>query len=475
MAGNLTGWDRSPLALEVAEIFKNAESASYDYKGVLHTEKEDIGVWDLNPIEHYRDYKSLVGETSRITFKIGLGDYTNRLYPFRDNLEFTLRRVPLERGSFRRKVNNPITVTRYKAIFNPAHNPKVAGTDLQMNPSETLNINALVDVELELLDRSLEVLRVKSCSDVFAWQKGEDVIRSVLSQESQKIKVDGKPAVDAVDVFTADNKEAMPHIIVPDNVCLPDLPTTLQKDIGIYNGSIGTFFQHYRGKKTWFVYPLYNWDRFNMKGPKAIFYMVPQERYPGLDMTYSLEGDILKVACTAQHMYHDTAELSLMNKGSGVRVADGAAFMKKPARFKDGKIYADRAALNNENVAKIRKDGLNFAPRAFNPSSNIFMQRSLVNENMMGQYDLVWENADDTLIFPGMPCKCVYLSQGQVVSTTGTILFVSGISSRIEKNSTQGFKTMLRISVACKMLDHIPDIAYDGRTGEIDRDQVTSS
>lgn len=296
-------YDNSTLWLEVRELIAKSNGAKlFDFKGVLHTEKEDIAIWDMTPIATERDYLTQVGDTKVIRFKMPLGDYVNRLHPFRDNLEFTIRRTPLSEAGQKRKINTPISVIRYKAIFNPKNNPPVGASDIQMYNIRDLNTIDMVEVQVELCHRSLEALRIKTTSGVYKDQYVDSFLKAVIGYEISQVLVDGRPCVDVVSVVSPDNASLTPHITVPTGTRLVNLPTFLQHELGIYNRGIGTFFQVYRGKRTFFVYPTYDTERFDGQEPKIVFYAVPQDKLPQLDRTYTVESNVVKVAVTAQRV-----------------------------------------------------------------------------------------------------------------------------------------------------------------------------
>lgn len=463
-------FDSSTVWLEVQEIIKNSTGAKmFNFKGILHTEKEDIAVWDLNPMITERDYLNNVGDTKIVRFKVPLGDYINRVHPFRDNLEFTLRRTPVK--EINRKMKSDVQVVRWKAIFNPKNNPPVGASDLQTLPLDDLNRVDLVEVQIELCSRAFEPFRIKTTKACFRNQDVNTYLNAILGYESKQVLVDGKPCLDALNIVPPDNGEVVPHITVPVGTRVVNLPTFLQEELGVYNRGVGTFFQIYRGKKTLFVYPTYDTERFKGNEPRACFYAVPQEKLPQMDRTYHEDGDILKIAVTAQRTYTDSAEINMMNKGNGFRMAEARSFMKKPVSMTNDGPLGNRAQVNHELVIKNRKDGLDYAPVVQGgPSSNPYKQKSKIWQNMLGQIDLVWENADEELIYPGMPCRYVYLSQGKAVSVYGTILFVHGLTTRVEKNNAQAYRTTLRLSLAVQPFDHVPDIEYTGVKGEIDNE-----
>lgn len=461
-------FESSSLWIEAKEIVTSKTLRKlYDHKGTIHTTKEDFPVWDMNIIEITRDYSTKVCEAGKVVFKLGLGDYVHRLYPYRNNLEFTIKSYPKSETNGRGEEEGAVEVTRYKAIFNPAQNPPVGGSELEGMHPEDLNTKDVAEIHLEIVDRSAEALRIKTTGGAFRNVTPESVITSVLAGESLKVLVDGKPSIDGIDVVKPDNSEKIPNLIIPHGTKITSVPTFLHQDIcGVYNRGIGTFLQKYKKKKRWYVYPTYDTERFDGKDPKVIFYLVPQNRLPNLDRSYKEDGDILKVVISAQRIYTDSAELNLMNKGSGYRMPDARSFMKKPVEMGSDGPVGSRTRLNHEVSIKAREDGLNYVPVVSGPSSNPFLQRSIVLSHYLAQYDFVWENGDSNLIYPGMPCKCLYLSQGKVQSLKGTILFTTSVSTKNEKYNATPFRTVVRISVACEPKTNVPDLPSKEAVGD---------
>lgn len=459
MADN-SGFENTPLWLEVKDIIDKSKGVYiFDCKGTIHTVDSTIGVIDLNYIEGAADFVNQIGDVLRIEFKLGLGEYVKRLYPRRNNLEFTLTKIPLKEGFSGKKKNEDTVVIRYKAVFNPSMNPPVGGSDLEQVDIEDLNKLDIVTVRLELLHRSLEPLRIKTEEGTFQNTTVKALTQGLLMKGANEVLVDGKPALEAIDIIEPENTGNNSLVIIPHGTRYMSVPSSIQQNIGIYNFGIGTFFQVYRKLKTLFVYPLYNHDRFDQDCYKAIFYSVPQNKLPMLDKSFIEEGKVLKVACTAQKLYSDSADIDMANGGSGLRSADARAFMKKPVLITDKGAVGDRARLNNELIHSERDDGLNYAPVLRNgPTSNMLFERSKVITMAQGQIDLIWENGNADLLYPGMPCKYVFLNQGKVIELKCTLLFVHSFSTKMEKYGATGFRTTIRVSLASERKKDIPNI-----------------
>lgn len=417
--------EKSPLWLDIAPILKNKRAAvSFDCRGMIHTELEDLAVLKIVAVDTVRDYTKHIGDYIHIECMIGLGDYVAKIYPHRHNLEYSLKLITLDATTQK----DPLTDTaiyRYKAIFLPNDNPPVSSSELQKFSLESLNKSDFVTIKLQLMDRSLEPLRIKTVSGVYRHTSQKTLLQSLLVGESNKVLVDGKPSIDGIDIAEPDNTKLSQHVMIKDGTLLTELPSYLQEHMGgVYTSGIGNYLQTYRGKKLWFVYPIFDPRRFNNLVSRCIFYSVPEERFPELDRTYEVNGSVIKIISNSTKRYQDTAETELMNKGSGFRMANANAFMKKPANVTDEGIEASRVRLNYEVVNKSRTDGLNYAPVSQRISSNPFTEYSKVILRDVGRVDITWQYANPNLLYPGMPCKYCYLEDDKVIELIGQIAHV---------------------------------------------------
>lgn len=457
----------TPVWADVQTILDSGQkSVHYEYRGMLHTEKEDIAVMRISSIVLYRDFFNMLGDRLVVSFTMLFGDYVTRLYPFRNNLEFTIKDIELGETSSSKKENSTIYTERYKAVFMFEENPKIAGTGIEINDYESLNKAAPVTVKLELLDRSLEPLRIKTTSGIFRQTTPLKVITSVLLQESYNVLVDGKPAVDGISVYEPSNNETLPHIVLPTGINITSIPTYLQENqTGVYTGGIGTYLQRYNGKKIWFVYPFYQVERFDKKLDKAIIYSVPKERLPGIDRTYNKDGSVVSIIATGDKNFTDNADVGYINKGVGFRMPEGRSFMRKPVLITEEGPVADRTRLNFEVITTARKDGLNYAPMK-KASSNPYKEYSDVLARSMTRVDLVWENANPRMIYPGMPCKYVYVDKAKTIELKGTIIYVEAFTS-LQGNSmtSKSYRTAAQLTLIVEKPTFIPSTPIDETYG----------
>lgn len=420
------------LWLDVKDIIYSARKPiKNEYRLMVHTEQEDIPVLKLITLDEVRDYVNNIGDVVHVKFMMGLGEYMVRVYPFRTNLEVTIKRITLTEEGNSKEKNSIIYTERYKAVFLTDENQNFTASELEGIDIDSLNTMSTIDVKLQLLNRSLEPLRVKSVSNIFRNVTQKQIIHNLMAGESSKIKIDGKTAIDSIDIVEPDNKEIKKHVIFPDDSLVVNIPTFLQEKMGgVYNAGIGSYLQNYKQKNTWFVYPLFNTNRFKVsKDDKAMIYGVTPGLFPNLERTYEVEAGIVRIVATNEVKYTDSADTDYMNKGSGFKMIDSNAFMTKPVIITEEGAIPSRSSLNIEVVAEERKDGLNYAPMvAGRSSANPFKEYSKINARNVSRIDFLWENSNSSLLYPGMPCRYIFLDDDKIVELNGIIAFVQSLT-----------------------------------------------
>ena len=451
--------EKTPIWIDVFSIINSGKKPiKFEYRGLIHNEKEDINIFKIKSIDIVRNYATQIGEVIQIEFDMLLGDYMRRLYPYRSNLEVSIKKIQLEEVANKKEKDTLIKVERYKAIFLPDENIVANMSELEHKDTETINKGGLATVRLQLLNRYIEPMKIKSTHGTFRNITQKQLLYSVMCGELSKVKVDGKPAIDGYDIVEPDNTELRKHVVIPDVTKISSLPTFLQeKSGGVYNSGIGTFLQKYNNKNIWFVYPLFNINRFDNDVNKAIFFSVPESRLAGIDRTYNLDGKLLNIIVTSKIKYHDSADVEYMNKGVGFRMSDARAYMKKPIIINENGPIGDRARLNYETSIKEREDGLNYAPK-MDISSNPFHEYSKIIKSSASQIDLVWENSDHTLLYPGMPCKYVFMDREEMVELKGIILFSHTLITLHSKNINDiVYKNVTHITIAAEIYSTQPE------------------
>lgn len=415
--------ESTPLWLDIQDtIASGPKQTKMDVRGEVHTTEDDFVVMKVLEIEEECDYLKQMGPVMFVTFHLGMGDYAFKLYPYRQNLEFSIKYIPLDERAVE-DYQDPPEAIRYKAIFDPRQNPQVTASQLAYQTYDSLNQASMVKIRLELQLRQWEPLRTKVFHDMTLINVSpEKLVFNLLKGESDNVKVDGKNACDGIDFVPPDNTALIQNVQIPTGLKLGLLPSFIQDKVnGLYNAGVGTFFQRYDNKNLWFVYPTFNPSRFDSDVNRVVIYAVQSDRYTHVNRTYKKDGKILYIAATGQTSYMDGAHLNELNQGVGVRVADARAMMLKPVEITPDGPVANRARLNTEIAFRQRPDG-NMYSQTFSSSSNPFELYSELAERALARINIVWENSYPDLIYPGMPCKYVFMNQDEYTERKGIIL-----------------------------------------------------
>jgi hypothetical protein len=443
--------DKTPIWKDIKAIINNGTAnTSFEYRALLHTEQQDINVFKIISLDIERDYVNNIADRTRLQISIPLGVYVKSLHPFRDNLEVTIKRIQLDGESVSENVKEKIYIEKFKVIFLTNDNPKISASQYDGLDIETLNNRDFVTVKLEIYNRSLEVLRVKTTSGVFRNSSTAAVMEAVLVAESKKITIDGNPALDGLDIVPSSNTSKRDHITIPSFTNITALPTFLHDKMGgVYPEGIGTYFQVWDSKNMWFVYPLYNTDRFESGKPNLTIYSVPNFKLPSINRTFKKEGKSLNIVATSSKEYSDDGEVGFMNDGVGFRMADARAFMTKPVKMKEDGPVGNRTSLNHEAAIKSRNDELNYGPTTtVRISQNPYQEYAKLAYKNTGRMDIVWENCKHELIYPGMPCRFIFLEEGKMVELKGVVLHMhvlvslTGTIATSVKHSTSAVLTL---------------------------------
>ena len=412
---------------DVKRVFKNAsEDVRYEMKATIHTEKEDIPTMKVVSVDVVRDYTHNIGDDVTIAVVVPLGDYIKRIYPNRNNLELSLHRQSLNELAETIRRNRPRNTERLKAVFLTDENPNVRTTEYDNIDKFSLDTADIVTVKFQLLNRSLEVLRVTTTYGAFHNETNEDIIRTIMIEDSKKILVDGKPAIQGFDIRKPDNMEIQPQVIIPQGTHLTAIPTYLQERMGgVYTAGIGNYLQNYDGRNTWFVYPLFNVKRAKeSKGKSLVIYSIPKDRYTSVERTFMVEGNRVHLVATSDKQYNDSAENNYAEFGVGFRMTEARSMMYKPVEMTPEGPVGTRSQLNHEVGLIDRSDNINYAPIADRDiSANPFAQYSRIASRAEGNLNVNWQNADHRVIYPNMPVTYMYMENDKLKKADGVLLF----------------------------------------------------
>lgn len=416
--------EQSSLYREVLQIQNNGENPvhnAWSAQIFIGTDETPIIPLKLMSIDFNHDFQENYAEDIHVTVLVGKGTYARRIYPALDQLDVSLICQPINEVSDSLNVALTPTVERYTATMIDTGNP-IIEMDTRNSPSEEiLNLTGLIEVTFQLVNKSLEQIRMISINGiVYRSVTGEDVIKALLTKGSQNVDVDASRKVKGVDMIKASNQVKREQIIIPHGTKLVDLPHYIHfKCGGVYNAGLGYYLQN----DHWYVYPSYDTTRFNDTDKTLTVINIPPNRMPGTERTYRKDGSNLVILSTGSVKFRDHSNTAQLNQGNGVRFADADRLMDKFVATSGNKAIASRGGANSEFISDKRVNGQNNVTVGVRPiNANPYVEFSALSKRQGSLVTLVWESADRTLLYPGMPVKVMYLDGEDIKFLYGNLL-----------------------------------------------------
>lgn len=420
-------FNNSLLSQDIQDITSNHKDIfepGFLFEVILHTEKKDLTNVDgilINNIYIIRDYITNISDYIEINLTIPFGTFIFDVYDYLDNIEVSLIAT---KQLYKNK--KPVKVKeKYKAVYLLDKNTIIP--NMSNYSKEDLNQRLPLVITLQLLDRSVETLRIKTTQGNFdkILNKNNDMsiktyLKSVISEQCNKILIENKPCVDFIYIEEPDNKDDLKSITLPSGTRVIEIADYIQENnIGIYNAGIGTYIQkfgidYYTFKKCFFIYSTLNGNKFKNSEYKIIFYN-PIVSIKSIDNhTYKYENKVLKILPHSIKGIQDNKETLVMSRGSGIRVSNANSMMRKPVIMKEEGPIFKKDQLVTEIAFKSRRDGLNFAPNK-KISNNLFKLTSEVLQNQGNTITIDVSNLDPDYIHPGASCKIMYEEKGNKI------------------------------------------------------------
>lgn len=377
----------------------NPNKKAVKYSVVIHTVDIDLPLPLLDAVLTYRDYISAYGDEIIVMVAVGMGTYIKDIYPFRDNLEMSLVRQDSKYQ----------TTLRYKAVINSGTSiPK--GEKYDKLTKEDLDKSEIATLEIQLIDRYVELLRTTPIDGVFRFCNVETCVKGAFNDTFNSSKVAGRNPKMKFNMVPPNNTFMYKHIEIPTGTTILNLPGYLQDtQYGIYNGKVGTYFQLYGEKleETLFVFPLYSTSVFDKAVKKMVIFKSNNPRLDMVDNTYFLDGDIVKIIAGSNTIAIDNSDAKMISDGGDVVTTSPDKMMQRNNIAQDGKVtYVNSTNLKGNSVKK-RADGSNSFTYVGN-DSNPYKHRSKVLESNSKHFRVIWNYSAPEHVYPGMPVMYVY-------------------------------------------------------------------
>jgi hypothetical protein len=413
--------ENSSLMREIESVIYNKEKPKlYTWKLEIHANKETHVPLKIISIDNPMNYEQNYGDEIIVEVAMLGGTYAKRVFPFQNNLDITLYKIPVTNVSESVDDEESIESERYTAILLDKENPLMEANGANSPTEDVMNLTNIFNIKFQLVNKALERLRLISVGGIYRNQTTEEVVKAILTKESKELGVDKGRTPIGVEMVAGSNQTKREHICIPQGTRLVDMPEFVHKKCGgIYNAGLSYYFQG----DFWYVYPTYNTERFNESQRTLTVINVPSNKFPGIENTYKRDGDSLTVIATGSVKFTDDTDKNQLNEGNGVRFSDASKFIEEFVSVKGNKASVSRKDNNSEFVSESRKNSLNnVVTSSESITANPFVEYSKLARRQGGVLSFVWENSNPSVMFPGMVAKVMYLEDGEIVEIFGSIL-----------------------------------------------------
>lgn len=418
---------------------------------VLHTDTDDLPVPRVMRFSTVFDYTKSFSEVGYIDIQIIDTSYLSQLYRKRQKLELT---VVVEHAEV--NGSTEITETRYRATLPQKMNGTPSTTPASSGASDAQGPGSIVDISLTLYRRENEPIMAKTMTGVVGGKR-DSLLTGIIGEQFKDIKIDSHPAIDNVDMVEPDNEDPVVQMIIPAFTRTVDIPTIVQESYGgIYTGGIGEFFQEYKGRKTWFIYPLLvKEEDTSYSGERVKVVVSPSMSNRSTPGSWTMEGKVLNILVTAEKAYKDNKQSSLQSQGMGFSSISAESMMSDSADVVGGALKSHSARLSSVVGDKASPDNLDYAPKLQkSPNLNTFNQASLMNEAQGGLLHAIWENSAHRHIKPSMVAEIIIGESGEPEKKFGRVVWMHATYLPTENHfKADRFYAVTEMAIYTKTMD----------------------
>ncbi len=412
--------DESALWDQVMDVVNGPTKPVNKYwEADIHANGKTITAMKLLNIDRVRDFEQDFAPVIMIDVMLPLGEYTYLVYPFQDALEVTLYATPLEEAGQTVSEALPIAMERFTAVLIDKGNPMMNNSGPNTPSQEVLDLTNMITCTFQLQNKAVEQMRMRSYGNTFRDQTVEDVLLTIMTTESQKVKVDSSMKPLGVNLVPPSRKGKQQHISIPQGIPLVDIPNYIHlREGGIYSAGLGYFYEN----QYWYIYPCYDVTRFKKTEKTLTVISVPSNKLPQVERTYLQNGSSLIVIATGEIKFADDSTKNQLALGNGLMFAD-ANKLNSVGEVKGNKLMASRAKVASEFIGEKRDNGNNYVPRSkAMVSGNPYVQFSTIAKREGSVFVFIWDNSEGVLIEPGMVSKILYLEEDVIKELYGVVL-----------------------------------------------------
>lgn len=437
--------------------FKLLEDAPIDLtdEDLAVSEREREGYFTpfkVTNLDFVRNYEGGNGaknyEIATISARFPAGMWYKVLYPCRKYVKVVITRTQLLGKDLAPDPDVEPLIIERDVLFTDPDSLANARSPISFLTRKELDIRDIIAMEIELIDPAMEQISRIMVGGTWRRCTAGDVMKAVIAKALQDVTVEGEPAITSFVIEEGMNKDKREHVSLDHGTALFHVPTVLQTKMGgIWPSGINHFYQD----RTLYIYPPYDTTHFDDKDKTLTIIKVPSSILPLVANTFVLNGDKITAISTSVTGEIDDSELKFLVLGDGVRFSKASSIDTDWVETKDNKAITRRSQVNSElqiNAPGVTKHFNSMGMTRF--TDNTMVDYSLLAARAGYITTIVWDNADQTLLYPRMPVKILEVFDGDVVEREGVLLNVQ-ISARINDSGVEALthRTTAVLSVFC--------------------------
>lgn len=414
-------FSESPLMRTAQRVISNGQSTAFAlYEAVIHTTAGAVAAFRVLDIYENADFINNYRSDIVLHLVVPEGAYKHRIVPSLSELEVTVYRNGYHPTMPFETLGKQKTVKRYRAVLLNAQDSELSQEGITNVGESVSDLGSMVNIKLQLFSEMTEQFRMRGAGGIYRRQPVEDVIRFLLLGESQQLDVQTGDEVAGFEMVPPVDAVEREHIIIPQGIQSYDAPGYIHRHCG---GVYSAGFSYFCHEDIWYVFPTYDFSRFNEAKHQLTLILTPPRAMPQVEFTAMKSGSSLTINCTGEVHTSNTSDRHELEQGNGLRFADPQKLLGDAIQVKDNKAIFSRGAANNEFVSKQRANGLNNVRLASNPiTSNTLYELSKLAERRGQIITAQWENSDARLLVPGMQVKVMHMHGTEVRTRRGVLV-----------------------------------------------------
>lgn len=416
--------EQSLLFDEAAKIAaEGPKPIAFTYEVTIHVDKKNIDALFVVERELVANFIENYCDNLNIEVAVPMGVLEYDLIPNKTLLEITVRKIALTEGIMAAKDNNGVIQTqRYKATLYDNKSGLVEGNNPLTATKEISERGMFENVRFQLLPVIIHQIRKTTVGNNYHDISGIELLVFLLTKHSQVTARDSDTSVKGVTVLGRPSKIKKEQIIIPHLTKLVDVGDYIHNNCG---GLYSAGFKAYLQKQQWFVFAPYDLKAYDSSPKTLTIINIPANRLASTERTYRETPTQVILLVTGQVKHFDFSEQEQLNQGNGVRFVNADAVPAGFVTVENNKMFVNKARNVQEYLAENRAEGINNvveSPEAI--TSNPLVEMGRLARRTGSFIQAVWENANDNVIYPGMPVRYLYLQNNRAEELYGTLVGV---------------------------------------------------